>query len=261
MKAIPRTSRAPPTPAALSKIWSHPMPVDPPQQPQSEECSPPRTVHDLVARRAAHHPEATAVIAGERRTNCRELLALATRISAPLPTAPWGRTAICLGRDERTVAALLGVAGRPLLRGPGSRAPAVPAGTHGPLRRDQRGPHHARTGPRRRGGGRPPPHRRRRPAPSRSRQPRTAPGAYRGRRGVPHLSVLVRAAEILGRNGAKTTVGCVTAEELGVRGRCCRVPGSGVQDSGFRGRRNVTRDPDFLFRGYCQFCRMKQSET
>ncbi|MFF8917963.1 amino acid adenylation domain-containing protein [Streptomyces sp. NPDC015032] len=85
------------------------MPVDPSQQPQTEECCPPRTVHDLVARRAARHPEATAVITGERRTSYRELLALATRISALLPATGWGRTGICLGRDERTVAAFLGV--------------------------------------------------------------------------------------------------------------------------------------------------------
>ncbi|MFB6504328.1 MULTISPECIES: amino acid adenylation domain-containing protein [unclassified Streptomyces] len=85
------------------------MQVDSPQQPRSEEQFPPRTVHDLVARRAAHHPEATAVIAGERRTSYRELLALAARIGALLPTSPRGRTGICLGRDERTVAAFLGV--------------------------------------------------------------------------------------------------------------------------------------------------------
>ncbi|MEL5954085.1 AMP-binding protein, partial [Streptomyces sp. CLV115] len=85
------------------------MPLDSPQQPRTAECFPPRTVHDLVARQAAHHPEATAVIAGERRTSYRELLALAARISALLPSTEWGRTGICLGRDERTVAAFLGV--------------------------------------------------------------------------------------------------------------------------------------------------------
>ncbi|MFE6104705.1 AMP-binding protein [Streptomyces laurentii] len=101
------------------------MPVDPPQQPQTEECRPPRTVHDLVARQAARRPEATAVIAGERRTSYRELLALATRISGLLPDAPWGRTGICLGRDERTVAAFLGVwrAGRSCV----ALDPALPA--------------------------------------------------------------------------------------------------------------------------------------
>ncbi|MFE6664952.1 amino acid adenylation domain-containing protein [Streptomyces sp. NPDC057697] len=96
-------------PAALPKIWSHPMPVDSPQHLQAEEHSPSRTVHDLVARQAARHPDATAVIAGERRTSYQELLTLAARISALLPSAPWGRTGICLGRDERTVAAFLGV--------------------------------------------------------------------------------------------------------------------------------------------------------
>ncbi|MFF2654333.1 amino acid adenylation domain-containing protein [Streptomyces sp. NPDC058045] len=86
------------------------MPVDSPQQPRTEAAvSPPLTVHDLVARHAADRPEATAVISGERSTSYRELLALAGRISALLPAVPGGRTGICLGRDERTVAAFLGV--------------------------------------------------------------------------------------------------------------------------------------------------------
>ncbi|MFF1488653.1 amino acid adenylation domain-containing protein [Streptomyces sp. NPDC058319] len=85
------------------------MPVRPPRQQQTEECPPPRTAFDLVAQQASRRPGATAVISGEHRTSYEELMVLAAGISTLLPTAPGSRTGICMGRDERAVAAFLGV--------------------------------------------------------------------------------------------------------------------------------------------------------
>ena len=60
----------------------------------------------------ARTPDAVAVVAGERRMSYRELDALANGIADRLVAGgvrPGDLVGVCLGRDERLIAGLLGV--------------------------------------------------------------------------------------------------------------------------------------------------------
>lgn len=67
------------------------------------------SVYNLVAAQVERVPDATAVIAGDRRTSYRELDSLAARSARRLTEPSGGLVGVCLGRDERMVAGLLAV--------------------------------------------------------------------------------------------------------------------------------------------------------
>jgi amino acid adenylation domain-containing protein len=68
--------------------------------------------HQLVERQVARTPEAIAVVAGHRRTTYRDLDALANGVAHRLvaeQVEPGALVGVCMHRDERLIAALLGV--------------------------------------------------------------------------------------------------------------------------------------------------------
>ncbi|MGC0417230.1 amino acid adenylation domain-containing protein [Embleya sp. AB8] len=67
------------------------------------------SAYDLFRAQVERVPDATAVIAGERRTSYRELAALADRFAARLTEPAGGLVGVCIERDERLPAALLAV--------------------------------------------------------------------------------------------------------------------------------------------------------
>src|SRR5690349_11006398 len=70
-----------------------------------------RLTHELFEAQAARTPQAIAVIAGQRRVTYAELDAMANGIANRLAAeglVPGSLVGICLGRDERLIAAMLG---------------------------------------------------------------------------------------------------------------------------------------------------------